>query len=166
MNYLNKYIFPKLREFTTSRYGFEFQVVDLFWGINDETINKESFVETCFKELEKCQQDSIGINFLSLIGDLYGYNDVPEWIERQNFEIIIQCLKEAYLDFDSLTYFYHLNINYLSNRYELVYKNHMNIETKQSLAQLLTIGTKLAVEKNLLDSTFLNNIDSSSKFPY
>ena len=164
VEHLNKYVFPRLREFTISRYGFEFQVVDLFSGINKNSNKYESIQELCLNELIKSQLNSIGINFLCLIGNLYALNDLPDWIERNKYETIIQCLKEeANQDVKLIEKFYCLNINYLSNRYELHHFGHMDDETKFKLNQILTHGTRLAVNKNLIDSKFLTDIDSSSK---
>ena len=59
--------------------------------------------------------------------------------------------------------FNEIAFNYLSNRYELHHFDHMDDETKFKLNQILTHGTRLAVNKNLIDSKFLTDIDSSSK---
>jgi hypothetical protein len=164
VSYLNRHVFPKLREFTLSRYGFEFQAVDLFWGINNQIkTNYESLLSICIKELEKCRLNSIGITFLSLLGNVYGPIDLPDWIERNKFEAILQCLKESNLDVKLLDKFYCLNINYLSNRYEIIHKDYITNDIKNSLTQTLINGTKLAVDKNLIEKSFLSDIDSSSK---
>jgi hypothetical protein len=85
---LHKDVFPKLREFSMSRYGLEFQVtvkhissifqfffyfnfdifkaVDLSWGVHkNRNLNNEpeNILEIFEKELEKCQEFSMGMNF-------------------------------------------------------------------------------------------------------
>lgn len=164
MNHLHKYIFPQLREFTISRYGFEFQVIDLFWGLNcDHVETIEDIEDLCMKEIEKCQNDSIGITFLSLVGDVYGLVDLPVSIERNKFDILMQTLREANLNYSLIEQYYELNINYLSNKYELNREKKLNLDLRFKLSQLFISGAKLAVEKNLLDKEFLLNLDSSSK---
>lgn len=56
----------------------------------------------------------------SIIGDEYGTQTLPEWIEREKFDLILRCLKEINCDSSPLEKCYKLNINYLSNRYELI----------------------------------------------
>lgn len=55
----------------------------------------------------------------AIIGDDIGQDLLPRWIERKHFEIIKDCLSAINKDINDLEEHYKLNINYLSNRYEL-----------------------------------------------
>ncbi len=69
-------------------------------------------------------QNNINLNYLtfaqSLIGTEYGQPILPEWIDREYFFAIIKSLKENKIDHKPLETYYKLNINYLSNRFELI----------------------------------------------
>lgn len=55
--------FPRLKEYCQQR-GFEFQIVDMRWGIRDEATNDHMTTEICLYELANCQKYSAGPNFL------------------------------------------------------------------------------------------------------
>lgn len=55
----------------------------------------------------------------AVIGDDLGYKLLPRWIDRTHFETVVECLKREATDVTNLEDFYTLNINYLSNRFEL-----------------------------------------------
>jgi hypothetical protein len=88
-SHLHKHVFPKLREFSMSRYGMEFQV-GIFCGkvfrnlknsefnnlikkvvnLNFDVKNiehKQSLLSDSLKEIEKCKQSSLGISFMVIL---------------------------------------------------------------------------------------------------
>lgn len=56
-------VYPNLRAFCRDQ-GYEFQVVDMRWGIRDEATNDHMTLQLCMKELEACQKLSTGPNFV------------------------------------------------------------------------------------------------------
>ena len=44
--------------------GYEFQVVDMRWGVRDEATDDHMGTELCLKELKLCQKLSTGPNFV------------------------------------------------------------------------------------------------------
>ncbi len=128
----------------------------------------------------------MGMNFLAVIGDVLGYKLLPRWVERKHFEIVVRCLVIEKTDVADLKRFYRLNINRLANRYELEGRRKVferllskNIciqlfifvgfeditdEIEENLLELLSLGTKLAIEKGLLDKDCLKILNKSSKF--
>ena len=60
---LQRQVFPKLREFCLT-YGYQFQAVDMRWGISDKaTVDRQS-IKIYLKELIRCQQVSSRPNFI------------------------------------------------------------------------------------------------------
>ncbi|XP_076106889.1 NACHT domain- and WD repeat-containing protein 1-like isoform X1 [Mytilus galloprovincialis] len=84
--------FPRLKKYCQQR-GFEFQIVDMRWGIRDEATNDHMTTEICLYELANCQKYSAGPNFLTLLSHKYGYRSLPRKILAEKYEKII-----AYID--------------------------------------------------------------------
>ena len=62
-NALMERVYPKLKEFCQER-GYEFQVVDMRWGVRDEATDDHMTSELCMKEITDCQKFSTGPNFI------------------------------------------------------------------------------------------------------
>ena len=62
-NYLMEKVYPRMKEFC-QELGYEFQVVDMRWGVREEAENDHKTTEICMKEIELCQQLSTGPNFV------------------------------------------------------------------------------------------------------
>ena len=62
-NALMALVYPKLREYCRER-GYDFQVVDMRWGVRDEATDDHMTSELCMRELRKCQKFSTGPNFI------------------------------------------------------------------------------------------------------
>ena len=56
-------VYPKLREYCRER-GYDFQVVDMRWGVRDEATDDHMTSDLCMRELSKCQRLSTGPNFI------------------------------------------------------------------------------------------------------
>ena len=56
-------VYPNLRAYCQSK-GYDFQVVDMRWGVRDASTNDHMTTELCMKELEACQKFSTGPNFI------------------------------------------------------------------------------------------------------
>lgn len=57
--------YPRLKRYSQAR-GYEFQVVDMRWGVRDEATDDHRGTELCLRELELCQTLSTGPNFIIL----------------------------------------------------------------------------------------------------
>ncbi len=76
-NYLQAGAFSRLREDCKSA-GWQFQAVDLRWGISEEASIDQKTMEICLREIERCQQQSPRPNFLVLLGERYGWRPLPD----------------------------------------------------------------------------------------
>ena len=56
-------VYPKLKSFCQER-GYDFQVVDMRWGIREEATDDHMMTELCMRELTTCQKLSTGPNFV------------------------------------------------------------------------------------------------------
>ena len=56
-------VYPKLKQYCQS-VGYDFQVVDMRWGVRDEATDNHMTSELCMTELHACQQLSTGPNFI------------------------------------------------------------------------------------------------------
>ena len=62
-NYLHKKAFPELTDWCREKH-VDFQVVDMRWGVRDEATAEHMTTELCIREIQNCQQLSIGPNFM------------------------------------------------------------------------------------------------------
>uniref|UniRef100_K1Q937 Uncharacterized protein n=1 Tax=Magallana gigas TaxID=29159 RepID=K1Q937_MAGGI len=76
--------YPRLKRYCLAR-GYEFQVVDMRWGVRDEATDDHRGTELCLRELELCQTLSTGPNFISLLSHKYGYTSLPREIDAEEF---------------------------------------------------------------------------------
>ena len=56
-------VYPTLRLYCQEK-GYQFQVVDMRWGISDASTNDHITTELCLQEIKNCQQLSTGPNFV------------------------------------------------------------------------------------------------------
>jgi len=76
--------FPKLEQLC-QRQGFQFQAIDLRWGVSTEAGLDHRTMRICFDELRRAQEVSPKPNFLILLGNRYGWRPLPEEISVDQF---------------------------------------------------------------------------------
>lgn len=87
-----------------SHQGFQFQAIDLRWGISQEAGFHHRTMQICFEELRRSQNVSPRPNFLILLGNRYGWRPLPEEISQEEFPLLekaageLGALAEATLD--------------------------------------------------------------------
>ena len=64
-------VYPRLKDFCQER-GYDFQVVDMRWGVRDEATDDHMTSELCMKEIFACQKLSTGPNFVVLEFTAFG----------------------------------------------------------------------------------------------
>ena len=75
-NALQREVFPKLEQLCLQT-GFQFQAIDLRWGVPTEAGLDHRTMRICFEELRRAQEISPEPNFLILLGDRYGWRPLP-----------------------------------------------------------------------------------------
>ncbi|KAH3785950.1 hypothetical protein DPMN_164046 [Dreissena polymorpha] len=92
-NMLMREAYPKIKAHCRN-FGYEFQVVDMRWGVRDEATDDHMGTELCLKELRLCQQLSTGPSFVSLLSHKYGYIAFPRSIAADEFESLMTQVED------------------------------------------------------------------------
>ena len=87
---LHKKVFPKVQKACGSE--FQFQPIDLRWGVNNESQLDQKTLDMCLDEVKACKGFPHP-HFLIMTGDRYGYIPLPYMIEAEEYEKI-----EAYVE--------------------------------------------------------------------
>ncbi|MCX6278004.1 MAG: DUF4062 domain-containing protein [Bacteroidetes bacterium] len=91
-NALQDGVFPKLEQLCLKN-GFQFQAIDLRWGVSGEAGLDHRTMRICFDELRRAQEISPEPNFLVLLGDRYGWRPLPEEISQGEFNRLMTYAK-------------------------------------------------------------------------
>lgn len=83
---LDEYVYPELTNYCRNQ-GFEFQAIDLRWGVNDEAGYYHKTLNICIEEVRKCKTYPKP-NFMILLGDRYGWVPLPTIIENKEYELL------------------------------------------------------------------------------
>ncbi|MEK7690320.1 MAG: DUF4062 domain-containing protein, partial [Bdellovibrionota bacterium] len=86
-NALETDAFPKLEQLCQC-HGFQFQAIDLRWGLSTEAGLDHRTMRICFDELRRAQEISPRPNFLILLGNRYGWRPLPEEISAEEFHAL------------------------------------------------------------------------------
>ncbi|XP_033743457.1 NACHT domain- and WD repeat-containing protein 1-like [Pecten maximus] len=78
---------PKLRDFC-AEHDLDFQMVDMRWGVTDDSQNDHSVEKICLLEVENCQKISLGPNFVLIKGSRYGFRPIPTEISSEDFTLL------------------------------------------------------------------------------
>ncbi|MBC8114195.1 MAG: AAA family ATPase, partial [Candidatus Saccharimonas sp.] len=84
-NALQQQAWPVLERLCQRR-GFQFQAIDLRWGVSTEAGLDHRTMRICFEELHRSQEVSPEPNFLILLGNRYGWRPLPEAISVKQFQ--------------------------------------------------------------------------------
>ncbi|MEK6260412.1 MAG: AAA family ATPase [Planctomycetota bacterium] len=87
---LQQRVFPKLEQLCLKE-GFQFQAIDLRWGVSTEAGLDYRTMRICFEELRRSQEVSPEPNFLILLGNRYGWRPLPEEISADEFRSLEQA---------------------------------------------------------------------------
>lgn len=85
---LQKEIFPEIETYCEQK-GFQFQAIDLRWGVNEEAQLDQKTLEVCLEEVKACKFYPHP-NFLIMVGNRYGWIPIPYAIEQIEFEKILE----------------------------------------------------------------------------
>ncbi len=92
-NALQREVFPHLEHYCLVR-GFQFQAIDLRWGVPGEAGRDHRTMQICFDELRRAQEVSPRPNFLVLLGDRYGWQPLAETITEAEFQALERAADE------------------------------------------------------------------------
>ena len=93
-NALQDRVFPNLEKLCEQS-GFQFQAIDLRWGISTEAGLDHRAMRICFDELRRSQDISPEPNFLILLGNRYGWRPLPEEISQVEFDKLVAAAESG-----------------------------------------------------------------------
>jgi len=106
-------VFPFIKTYAAKQ-GYNFQPIDLRWGVSDEAQLDQKTLELCLNEVRACKTH-IHPNFLIMLGDRYGWVPLPYAIEKEEFETLYKITEDKQL----LDEWYKLDLNQLPPSYIL-----------------------------------------------
>lgn len=77
--------------------GWQVEAVDLRWGISQEAGYDNRTIRICKNEIKRCQEMSPKPNFISLVGDRYGWTPLPETIPQADYQLLKMTDEEKLL---------------------------------------------------------------------
>jgi hypothetical protein len=96
-NYLIEQVSPALHAYGREK-GIVVQLVELRWGIKDMASDDHLTWDICRDELEKCHRDSMGVFFVSLVSEKYGWRSLPRTISDDKWKHIAGQSSEAQME--------------------------------------------------------------------
>lgn len=85
---LNNDIFPEIDAYCQEQ-GYNFQLIDLRWGVNNESALNQNTIAICLDEVRRCKSLSPKPNFLIMTGERYGWIPLPSHIKKGDFESLL-----------------------------------------------------------------------------
>jgi hypothetical protein len=134
--------------------GFEFQPIDLRWGVSQEAGQSNKTMRICLRELARCQDTKVHPNLLVLLGDRYGWCPLPERIPAEVFDHIKQRMVETRDQMLArLEEFYLLDQNAIPWEYVIRPRNGMNqVEWTESVERPLLASMERITDEMGLSS--------------
>lgn len=176
---LQNEVFPEIDMFCKKK-GYQFQPIDLRWGINSKSQIDQQTMNICLNEVMECSHYP-NPNFLLLLGNRYGWVPLPHEINESLFEKIISFYKSNLNNYELLMTWYKLDRNrvkiidgkiqsyyILQSRYcdNNKKENDQWFETniENNLLELLQNAIKnLNIEKSIKEKYFLSATEQESQ---
>jgi len=161
-NILNDEIFPVIDEFCQDK-GYNFQIIDLRWGVNNESALNQNTLAICLDEVKRCRTLSPKPNFLILAGERYGWIPLPAKITAKDFRELISSAQGS--DKTLISEWYFLDENEFGVEYYLKSRSGEYIDdTKwQTLEkELYEALLRCVLSKTHISTEYLNRLTSSA----
>ncbi|AZL54168.1 DUF4062 domain-containing protein [Aliarcobacter skirrowii] len=113
---LQEYVFPEIKKYCNEN-NFNFQPIDLRWGVSNEAQLDQKTLELCLEEV-RTSKINPHPNFLIMIGDRYGWIPLPYLIEKSEYETILSNIEKT-KDIELLNNWYKLDENQIPASYIL-----------------------------------------------
>eukprot|EP00049_Salpingoeca_infusionum_P023581 m.12928 g.12928 ORF g.12928 m.12928 type:complete len:1728 (+) comp5881_c0_seq1:116-5299(+) len=80
--------FPALQQYARER-GLEVSFASMRWGVSRHVNDNHEITQICIDEIRNVRARSIGVNFVGLLGQKYGYCPIPTSIEASTFDALL-----------------------------------------------------------------------------
>lgn len=87
-NAIQRIVVPRMKRKCADK-GYQFEMVDLRWGISEEASQAHRTMSICLEELERSRLLSPKPCLLILLGQRYGWQPLPEFIKKDDAERIM-----------------------------------------------------------------------------
>lgn len=171
---LNERVYPIVNSYCVKQ-GYDFQLVDLRWGVSRESSYRQNTIDICLEEVRRCRMLSPKPNLLLLIGERYGWVAIPAVISAADFDLLVSSANDE--EKALLKYWYLEDRNSISGIYCLrdrqgKYKDEalwrateanlrsvlQNLAEKSGVSgELISSITTSATEKEIEEGLFKNN---------
>lgn len=64
-------------------------------GVRQESVDDHRVVNICMEEIKRCQETSLGIAFIAILGDKYGWRPLPPSVDAAEFESLLQLIDQS-----------------------------------------------------------------------
>lgn len=64
-------------------------------GVRQESVDDHRVVNICMEEIKRCQETSLGIAFMALLGDKYGWRPLPPFILAKDLDTLLRYVKPS-----------------------------------------------------------------------
>lgn len=129
---LHKEVFPEIQKYCESK-GYQFQPIDLRWGINEEAQLDQKTIEICLEEVNACKSHPQP-NFLIMLGKRYGWVPLPYKIEASEFTLLLeQIMLYSPLSLPYLNYWYKIDYNEIPSSYTLSERKNELLNTEVNI---------------------------------
>jgi len=161
-NILNDVIFTTIDDFCQSK-GYNFQIIDLRWGVNNESALNQNTLAICLDEVKRCRTLSPKPNFLILAGERYGWIPLPAKITAMDFKELMATAQDC--DRALISEWYLLDENELEGEYYLKirsreYVNDANWQVKEK--ELYEALLRCVSSKPNISTEYVNRLTSSA----
>ena len=72
--------------------------------MREESKDDHRVVNICVEEIKRCQETSLGIAFIAILGDKYGWRPLPPSVNADEFESLLQLIDQSYRELISTWY--------------------------------------------------------------
>ncbi|KAL4221581.1 NACHT and WD repeat domain-containing protein 2 [Mactra antiquata] len=150
-NVLLEEVYPRLKLYCKENYGMDFQWVDMRWGIPLEASDDHQGTELCLEEIRKCQKVSTGPNFVTFLNQKHGYRPLQVSIPEQEFEYLLESLKELGHDTELVLTWYRKDTNqvppvYLIQPISTIIPGYKDKDNKEAKQEWENVNDKLRQE--------------------
>ncbi len=101
---------PAIRELAR-KLRIEVHMVEMRWGIRAQASNAHLTSEICMRELDRCLRESMGVSYIFIAGQKYGYRPFPRSIPQPLFEVLLDSTEITHEDRQLLVSWFKLDKN-------------------------------------------------------
>ena len=100
---LQERIIPEIKRLCSKK-GWQFECVDLRWGVSQEAQEQSQTIQICLNEIRHCRDVSPKPNFIVMLGDRYGWVPDGSDISATEIEVYEGLLTQEYLSGNTILY--------------------------------------------------------------